>query len=139
MRLKLACADFTFPLLAHEDALELIGRLKFDGVDVGLFEGRSHLWPSREFADVGRSAKRLGRQLADRGLHAADVFLQTAPDFVPYAINHPAAARRRKARDWFVRTLEYARGCGSRHVTTLPGVPSPTVRSTTSSTTRGAI
>jgi sugar phosphate isomerase/epimerase len=122
MRLKLACADFTFPLLAHEDALELIRRLKFDGVDIGLFEGRSHLWPSREFADVGRSAKQLGRQLADRGLRAADVFLQMAPDFVPYAINHPLAARRRKARDWFVRTLEYARGCGSCHVTILPGV-----------------
>ena len=35
MKIPLACADFTFPLLAHEDALELIGRLKFDGVDVG--------------------------------------------------------------------------------------------------------
>jgi len=122
MRLKLACADFTFPLLAHEDALELIRRLKFDGVDIGLFEGRSHLLPSREFADVGRSAKQLGRQLTDRGLRAADVFLQMAPDFTPYAVNHPLAARRRKARDWFARTLEYAGGCGSRHVTTLPGV-----------------
>ena len=28
--------------------------LGFDGVDVGLFEGRSHLWPSRVFADIAR-------------------------------------------------------------------------------------
>ncbi|MEP0843201.1 MAG: hypothetical protein HRF43_10895, partial [Phycisphaerae bacterium] len=45
----LACADFTFPLLDHDRALDLIALLEFDGVDVGLFEGRSHLWPSREF------------------------------------------------------------------------------------------
>jgi len=45
-----------------------------------------------------------------------------APDFVPYAINHPEAARRRRARDWFLRTLDYAQAAGARHVTTLPGV-----------------
>ena len=40
MKLKLACADFTFPLLPHRSALELISLLEFDGVDIGLFEGR---------------------------------------------------------------------------------------------------
>ena len=45
-----------------------------------------------------------------------------APDFVPFAINHPEAARRRKARDWFLKTLDYASACGSKHVTSLPGV-----------------
>jgi sugar phosphate isomerase/epimerase len=119
---KLACADFTFPLLSHEHALDLIAMLGFDGVDIGLFEGRSHLWPSREFDNVNRSSQRLGRNLADRGLRAADVFLQTAPDFVPLAINHPQPSRRRKARDWFLKTLDYAADCGSRHVTILPGV-----------------
>ena len=43
-------------------------------------------------------------------------------DFVPCAINHPQEARRRKARDWFLKTLEYAAECGCAHVTTLPGV-----------------
>ena len=119
---RLACADFAFPLLSHDQALDLISALQFDGVDIGLFEGRSHLWPSREFAQTTQSARLLGRKLADRGLQAADVFLQMAPDFVPYAVNHPQAARRRKARDWFCRAVEYASGCGARHVTTLPGV-----------------
>ena len=50
------------------------------------------------------------------------MFLQTAPDFVPYAINHPQPSRRRKARGWFSKTLEYAAGCGAGHVTLLPGV-----------------
>jgi sugar phosphate isomerase/epimerase len=122
MNLKLACADFAFPLLTHEQSLRLIGMLGFGGVDIGLFEGRSHLWPSREFQNVARSAAAL-KQLADeRQLRIADVFLQTAPDFRPFAINHPEAAPRAWARDWFAKTLEYAAGCSCGHVTILPGV-----------------
>jgi sugar phosphate isomerase/epimerase len=45
-----------------------------------------------------------------------------AADFTPYAINQPDPTRRQKARDWFLKTLDYAAGCGCRHVTTLPGV-----------------
>ncbi|MBK8858539.1 MAG: sugar phosphate isomerase/epimerase [Opitutaceae bacterium] len=122
MKTKFACADFTFPLLGHAPALDLIAMLGFKGVDIGLFEQRSHLWPSRELKNPAASARRLRRALADRGLVAADIFLQMWPDFTPYAINQPAAGRRRKARDWFLRTLEYAAAAGCRHVTTLPGV-----------------
>jgi len=122
MRFRLACADFTFPLLPHESTLRLIAMLGFEGVDIGLFEERSHLWPSREFADVGRSAAELQGSLDAVGLKPADIFLQMAPDFQPYAINHPEATRRQKARDWYLRTLEYAAACGCHHVTTLPGV-----------------
>lgn len=122
MSLKLACADFTFPLLTHDQALQLIVMLGFKGVDIGLFEGRSHLWPSREFKDVKTSARRLKKKLDDRGLKVADVFLQMDSEFAPYAINHPDATSRQKARDWFLRTLEYASECDCLHVTTLPGV-----------------
>lgn len=119
---RLACADFTFPLLPHDNVLDLIGGMQLDGVDIGLFEGRSHLWPSREFADLSKSATALRKKLADRGLKPADVFLQLDPDFVPYAINQPDTDRRQHARDVFSRTLEYASQLGSPHVTTLPGV-----------------
>ena len=122
MQSKLACADFTFPLLPHDKVLQLIAMLEFEGVDIGLFENRSHLWPSREFAQLRSAAQRLKSQLDAHGLAAADIFLQMDPDFAPYAINHPEAARRQKARDWFIRTLEYAGQVGARHVTTLPGV-----------------
>lgn len=122
MKLKLACADFAFPLLPHDKVLDLVAALEFDGVDIGLFESRSHLWPSSEFANVGKSARQMARKLSNRGLRAADVFLQMAPDFTAFAINHPQAARRRKARDWFLKTLDYAAGCGAEHVTILPGV-----------------
>src|SRR5215831_11938287 len=123
--MKLACADFTFPLLPHDRDLDLIAMLEFDGVDIGLFEGRSHLWPSKEFSAPGKNGKRLGKKLGNRGLKCADVFLQMAPDFVPYAINHPDARRREKARDWFECTLDYAVAAGSKHITTLPGVLFP--------------
>src|SRR5438876_7532819 len=92
--LKLACADFTFPLLPHDRVLDLIAMLEFDGVDIGLFEGRSHLWPSKEFKSPMKSGNRLRRKLTERGLRCADVFLQMNSSFIPYAINHPEAARR---------------------------------------------
>jgi sugar phosphate isomerase/epimerase len=122
MTFKLACADFAFPLLEHEQSLKLIAMLGFEGVDIGLFEGRSHLWPSREFENVARAATTLKEKTDALGLRVADVFLQTAPDFRPYAVNQPDASRRALAREWFSRTLEYAAGCDCRHVTILPGV-----------------
>jgi sugar phosphate isomerase/epimerase len=122
MELKLACADFTFPLLPHDRSLDLIAMLGFEGVDIGLFEGRSHLWPSRVFPTLRASARELAHKLSDRGLKLADVFLQTAPEFVSLAPNHPDPARRAQARGLFSRTLELAAECGCRHVTALPGV-----------------
>ncbi|MBN1671959.1 MAG: sugar phosphate isomerase/epimerase [Kiritimatiellae bacterium] len=122
MKLKFACADFTFPLLPHDRVLDLIAMLDFEGVDIGLFQNRSHLQPSTEFRNLRRHARALRRKLRDRGLTAADVFLQMDPDFVPYAANHPDARPRRKARDGFLKTLEYACECGSPHVSGLPGV-----------------
>ena len=68
MNLKLATADFSFPLLSHDRVLDLIALLEFDAVDIGLFEGRSHLWPSREFNSPAKSGKTLSHKLGDRGL-----------------------------------------------------------------------
>jgi sugar phosphate isomerase/epimerase len=120
--MKFACADFTFPLLTHAQSLQLIGLIGFDGVDIGLFEGRSHLWPSREFANTASSARLLKQKLDDLGLLAADVYLQMNPDFIPFAINHPEVERREKAREWFLRSLDFACALECRHLTTLPGV-----------------
>jgi len=122
MKLKLACADFAFPLLPHDRVLDLIAMLEFDGVDIGLFEGRSHLQPSQSFKSPAKSGAQLGRKLADRRLRCADVFLQLDSSFVSYAVNQPDAARRQYAREGFLQTLDYAAACGAKHVTTLPGV-----------------
>jgi sugar phosphate isomerase/epimerase len=122
MPYRLACADFTFPLLPHARVLKLIAMLEFEGVDIGLFEGRSHLRPSQEFVAPERSGTALKRQLDGEGLVVTDVFLQMDPDFAPYAINQPDDERRALARDWYARMLDYAAAAGARHVTTLPGV-----------------
>ena len=120
--MKLACADFTFPLLPHDKVLSVISMLEFPGVDIGLFEGRSHLRPSAMFANVEKNAKELARKLADHSLEAADIFLQTAEDFTSVAANHPDAKIREKAREMFIHTLEFTSICNGRHVSTLPGV-----------------
>jgi|ERR1017187_879556 sugar phosphate isomerase/epimerase len=125
MKLKLACADFSFPLLSHDRVLDLIAMLDIRGVDLGLFEGRSHLWPSKVLRNITRSAAESSRKLSDRGLHLTDVFLQPAADFSALAVNHPNPARRRKSRDLFLMTLEFTARCGGKHVSTLPGVHSP--------------
>ena len=121
MQLKLACADFTFPILPHEQVLALISMLGLKGVDIGLFEDRSHLQPSTEFANVQRSGRALGQQLADNGLVAADLFLQLALDYESHAVNHPQPEIRHHARDAFLKVLDYAAECNGKHVTGLPG------------------
>jgi sugar phosphate isomerase/epimerase len=125
MKAKLACADFSFPLLPHEHVLDLIAMLKIPAVDIGLFEGRSHLQPSKVFRNVRQSASRLLKQLRDRGLKAADVFMHPASDFESLAPNQPAASKRRWARDIFFKTLEFTARCHGSHVTLVPGVPFP--------------
>ncbi len=122
MTLRFACADFTFPLLPHDHVLQLIAMLDLQGVDIGLFEERSHLWPSREFANVTQSARRLKERLADHGLALADLFLQLGADFAPYAINQPEAARRAHARERFVQALDYTTEAGGDHLLILPGI-----------------
>ena len=121
MTVPLACADFTFPLLPHDQSLQLIAMLGFDGVDIGLFEGRSHLWPSTELNQPEASGGELAIRLSDLSLRCADVFLQLHSDFHELAINHPEPARRAKARDGFERTLQYALAAGAEHITILPG------------------
>ena len=71
MTFKLATADFSFPLLDHDRVLDLVASLDLDGIDIGLFEGRSHLWPSREFKNLGKSANTLRKKL--RGQLLEDV------------------------------------------------------------------
>ena len=122
MKLKLACADFTFPILPHDQALQIIAMLGIEGVDIGLFQDRSHLQPSTEFKNVRRAAQNLKKRLDDHGLVAADIFLQLALDYESRALNHPSAQRRRRAREAFLKALDYTAACQGEHLTALPGV-----------------
>ncbi|HWF18024.1 MAG TPA: sugar phosphate isomerase/epimerase [Verrucomicrobiae bacterium] len=122
MKLKLCCADFSFPLLSHDSALKVIALLGLRGVDIGLFAGRSHLRLEIELRNPAKRGATLRRRLARQGLAAADIFLQLHENFTDSALNHPDAARRKFARQQFLKTLDYAAAAGSKHVTILPGV-----------------
>jgi len=120
MKLRLACADFTFPLLPQKQAFKLIALLGFQGVDIGLFEGRSQLQPGHVIPHLAASAKALMTQLADNGLELADIFFQ-APTFQTMAVNHPDPQEQIKGRDLFLHMLEFTQLCKARHMTGLPG------------------
>lgn len=123
MKLRMACADFAFPKLQHNDVLKLIAMLGFDGVDVGLFEGRTHLQPSQVIADMVNSARDLSQRVCDQGLALADVYYQAnGASFFDRAANDPDPAEHAKSRDLFLRMLEFTLRCNAKHMSGLPGV-----------------
>lgn len=122
--IRLSCADFAFPLLAHDQSLGLIADLGFAGVDIGLFEGRSHLRPGAALGSPGAAAD-LRRRCGDRGLAIADLFLIPGADAGGLAVNHPDTAERAASRDVFKRGLDFALVCGAEHYSILPGIPWP--------------
>lgn len=126
MKLRLACADFAFPLLPLQSAFKLIGMLGFEGIDVGIFEGRSQLQPSQVMGNVPAAAAKLSAEVADAGLNFADIFYQ-ASSFDSVAANHPDPAEQRQGRELFLRMLEFTLRCNAPHLTGLPGVEWPDV------------
>ena len=122
MGFQYACADFTYPLLPHDKVIKLIALLGFDGIDIGLFENRSHLQPSGVLHEPEKNGRILGGKTADAGIKVADVFLQCDVEFSTKAINHPDKKVRDETRDYFLKMIDYASAAESRHITCLPGV-----------------
>jgi len=95
------------------------------GVDIRLFEGHSHLHPSKIVKDIAGTARDLSRRINDRGLVIADIFPILYPilgkSFDKMSINDPQPRIRRKASDWFKKMLEYTVRAGAEHMTILPG------------------
>lgn len=122
MKLKLSCADFTFPLLPTDPALDLIAMLGFDGVDLGVFAAGSQVKPEHMGRNVAGIARSVSRKLRQRGLALADVLLIPGLGFEPLAPNHPSARERQRSRDMFLRSMEFVAQCNGRHLSALPGV-----------------
>ncbi len=119
---RLACADFSFPLLTHDVALDLIAGLEIGAVDIGLHQGRTHVQPSDFLGSAAAAARELSAKVRDRGLELADMFLVSGSDFRDLCENHPEASVREKSRGLFLRALEFAALCAAPHMTTLPGI-----------------
>lgn len=120
--MKLSCADFTFPLLPHSKVLQLIRLLGIEAVDLGIFEDRSHHYPSEIAKDPEAHAKRLLGELEKLEMSVADVFVQTGAEPSVAAANTPIAAIRDVNRDTMRRMVEFTVALGCGHLTGLPGV-----------------
>jgi len=121
-KIKYSCADFTFPLLPHDKVLQLIKLLGIDAVDLGIFEDRSHNYPSTITKDPIHHGHKLTKQLQSLEMEAADVFLQTGAEPSINAANNPDRKVRTGNRELFKKMIEFAQALGCRHITGLPGV-----------------
>jgi sugar phosphate isomerase/epimerase len=120
--MKLACADFTWPLLAHDQALALIRLLDIEGLDLGIFGNRSHVRPEMVRGDIPMWAGILKERIERSGLELADFFFQAWTDFTVLAVNHPDPKQQDEARAIFADMLELARRLEAPGMTILPGV-----------------
>src|SRR4051812_2034948 len=122
MSVRLACADFSFPLLSHRLVMRLISDLECEAVDIGLFAGGSQLSPRAATSNPHENAREISKLITDVGLALADVFVVPGP-FDVLAANHPDVHERSKSRELFSRSLDFINSCGGRHFTALPGIP----------------
>jgi sugar phosphate isomerase/epimerase len=119
--MKLSCADFTWPLLPHQDVLRLIHSLAIEGLDLGVFAERSHIRPEIVRQDIPMWAGILRERIRGAGLELADVFVQNALDFETMAPNNPDSSEREAGMRLFLDMLELARRLEAPGLTILPG------------------
>jgi sugar phosphate isomerase/epimerase len=125
LELPLACGDHSFPLLEHDQAMQIIAMLGFTGFDLAVMGNRSHVRPEHIHGDVPAQAARLKREIAAKGLRLSDVFVIPWTDFETLAPNHPHADEREKARALFAEVLELAARMEAPGMTMLPGIAWP--------------
>lgn len=120
--MRLATADYSFPLLEWPKAVRLASDLAFDGLDISVFQDRSHLKPEDVFLNPSKWGEKVRTALADNGLAIADVFGIPGTCFEELAPNHPDAIQQGLSREYFKRLLDFALACGAVHLTSLPGI-----------------
>ena len=121
-QIPLACSDFSFPLLPHEIALDLIAGMGLEGVDISMILSNSHLPVEEVLANPLAWGRDIRTRVEQRGLKIADVNFTPGWDFEDRALNHPEAKVRLESSDRFRQALEFASECGTKHMTLLPGV-----------------
>lgn len=123
--MRIAAADFSFPLLEHEQVLDLIAMFGVEGLDLAIMGNRSHVRPEAIRSDLSGWTRRLRERIAARGLSIADVFLIPWTDFERMAPNHPDADERAESRALFVDIAELAAALEAGGMTLLPGIQWP--------------
>jgi sugar phosphate isomerase/epimerase len=128
--LPLAMADLAFPLVDYDLVFEIAKRLGFDAMDCCAHPVMTHITAGQILTDPRGVARTVLALYEAHGLVVSDFFPQ--PDDIrpsptsgyvsDLAVNVPDAGRRRAAREWFRRMLEFALAIGAPGVTLLPGV-----------------
>jgi sugar phosphate isomerase/epimerase len=119
--MRLSCTDFTFPLLSHEAALDLIAAMGFDAVDLVLATGASHLRPEVVAEEPEHWGERIRERVRSRGLAVSDVLLIQGSGHSEIPYNHPEPEQRARALELFEATLRMATEVGAGGLTVLPG------------------
>jgi sugar phosphate isomerase/epimerase len=120
--MRLASADFTWPGLRPPFVLDLIAELELEGVSMAFIGGLTSNDPDDIAREPETAAARISRDLEQRGLAPADVFLIPRLDLVGRSVNHPDAAEREASDVLFGEFLRFAKAVGSTGMTTLPGL-----------------
>jgi len=123
--IRLSGADYTWPLLSHAGALDLIAALGLSAVDIGFMSHRSHVRPEQVHGSVAVAAGEVRERVAARGLRVADVFAIPWTDFQTRSVNNPDPVERQRSVEFFADAVEFARLVGAPGLTTLPGVLFP--------------
>jgi sugar phosphate isomerase/epimerase len=120
--MRIATADYSFPLLSWEKSLRLARDLGVDGIDISLFKDRSQLKPEHILAKPTVEGARARAVVEQNGLAVADVFAIPGKDFVELCPNHPDKEVRGESRAHFSKLVEFAEACGAKHLSVLPGI-----------------
>jgi len=123
--MQLSCGDHSFPVLPHEQTVELVKMLGFDAFDLAVMGNRSHVRPEDIRDDIPGWAGRLEERIRGRGLEIPDVFCIPWTDFAIMAPNNPDAAERERGTALFRDMLELTVRMGAPGLTMVPGLDFP--------------
>ncbi len=123
--MQLSCGDHSFPVLPHEQTVELVKMLGFDAFDLAVMGNRSHVRPEAIRDDIPAWAGKLEERIRGRGLEIADVFCIPWTDFAVMAPNNPDAAERERGTALFRDMLELTVRLGAPGLTMVPGLDWP--------------
>lgn len=120
--MRLACADFGWPGLRPEFVFDLIREIDLEGVSLGFFGDATPRDPQLIATDPEGWAERIGAELAQRELAAADAFFVPTADLAGAALNHPDRVERERGESLFDPFLAFVRRLGLSGMTVLPGL-----------------
>ena len=123
--MRLACGDHSFPVLPHEQTVELVRMLGFEAFDLAVMGNRSHIRPEAIRDDIPGWAGKLEERIRGRGLDVADVFCIPWTDFQTMAPNNPDDVEQERGRELFRDMLELSVRLGSPGLTMVPGADWP--------------